>query len=238
MKFSKTLLSTAVLLTSSLTMANTYNGEVSLDYTDVDNDLTVISLQGVYHFTAVDTANKPLAEAAFLERRSFLNAGHTEFDYDGGSADSQNIGVGFFIPNSIFYIGAEHTRNDDFNDTEVTLGITPIDGLLISTSHSEEADDYEANIAAKYVRKLAGDTAINLEAGFAQGADDEEDSMYAIADYYFTSFFSVGAVVADADETAYGIRGRYFFNDSFSINGMAMSSDDADQYSIGAAFRF
>lgn len=238
MKFSKTILSTAVLLTSSLAMANTYNAEVGLQYTDFDGDLSAIHLHGVYHFTEVNTANKPLAEAAFLEKRSFVNAGHTEYDFDGGSSDSQNIGFGFYIPNTMFYIGAQHIKLDDYNDTEVTLGITPVDGLLISTSHTEEADDYEPNIEAKYVRPLAGDTAINLEAGFAQGADDAEDAMYVAADYYFTSFFSVGAIVADEDESSYGIRTRYFFNDSFSVNGQAISSDDADQFSIGAAFRF
>ncbi len=238
MKFSKTLLSTAVLLTSSLAMANTYNGEVSLEYADFDNDLTAISLQGVYHFTPVDTANKPLAEAAFLERRSFVNAGHTEFDFDGGSSDAQNIGFGFYIPSTIFYVGAQYVKMEDENDTVVTLGITPIDGLLVSTSHSEEAEDYEANIAAKYVSKLAGDTAINLEAGFAQGPDDEEDTLSLAADYYFTSFFSVGATLEDQEESAYGLRTRYFFNDNFSLNAQIVSADEADAYSIGAAFRF
>jgi hypothetical protein len=245
MKFSKTLLSTAVLLTSSLAMANTYNGEVSLDYADFDNDLSAISLQGVYHFTPVDTANKPLAEAAFLERRSFLNAGHTEFDYDGGSSDMQNIGFGFYIPNTIFYVGAEYQKLEDENDTVVTLGITPADGLLITTNHSKEADDYNANISAKYVTKLAGDTAINLEAGYAKGADaedefeeDEEDTISLAADYYFTSFFSVGAILIDEADSAYGLRTRYFFNDNVSMNAQIVSSDDADAYSIGAAFRF
>jgi hypothetical protein len=250
MKFSKTLLSTAVLLTSSLTMANTYNAEVGLNYTDngltlLDNtepleDVSTIQLSGLYNFTAVDTSNKPLAEAAFLGNHSYLNASHSEFDADGGgSADAQTIGFGFYIPSTIFYIGAQYLNFEDSNNTIVTLGVTPIDGLLITTSHNEEADDYEPNIYAKYVRPLAGETAINLEAGFAQSEDDEEeDAIYLAADYYFTSFFSVGATLVDRDESTYGIRTRYFFNDQFSLTGEFTSSDEDDAMSVGAAFRF
>jgi hypothetical protein len=168
-----------------------------------------------------------------------LNASHSEFDADGGgSADAQTIGVGFYIPSTIFYIGAQYLKFEDANDTIVTLGVTPIDGLLVTTSHNEEADDYEPNLSAKYVRPLAGETAINLEAGFAQGADDEEDAVYLAADYYFTSFFSVGATLLDQDESTYGIRTRYFFNDQFSLTGEFTSSDEDDAMSVGAAFRF
>lgn len=239
MKFSKTILSTAVLLTSSLAMANTYNAEVGLEYTDFDGDASAIALYGVYHFTEVDTSNKPLAEAAFLQKRSFIAAGHAELDVDGGeNSDAQVVAVGFYIPNSIFYVGAAYQKNEDWNDTTLTLGVTPVDGLLISTSHNEEADDYVANLQAKYVRPLSGDTAINLEAGFVDGEDGGDNAISLAADYYFTSYFSVGAMVEDEGESAYGLRTRYFFNDSFSVNGEVISSDDADQFSIGAAFRF
>lgn len=244
MKFSKTILST-LLLTSTATFANTYNGEISAHYIDQDNDVSAISLQGTYHFTEVNTANKPLAEAAFLEKRSFVNAGYTAYDVDGDNFNSQNLGVGFYIPNSIFYIGVDYLKFEDWNDTAVTLGITPVDGLLITTSHNEEADEYNANIHAKYVIQLAGDTAVNLEAGYAKGADaedefeeDEEDSLYLAADYYITHFFSVGGIIADEGESAYGIRTRYFFNDSFSLDALLVSEDEADMYSVGAALRF
>jgi Putative general bacterial porin len=256
MKFSKSILSTAVLLSSTFAMANTYNAEVELNYTDngltlLDNtapleDVSTLQLSGLYNFTAVDTTNKPLAEAAFLGKHSYLNASHSEFDADGGgSADAQTIGFGFYIPSTIFYVGVQHLKFEDTNDTAVTLGITPIDGLLVTTSHNEEAEDYNANISAKYVTQLAGDTSINLEAAYAKGEDaedefeeDAEDTLYLAADYYFTSFFSVGATLVDQDESTYGIRTRYFFNDQFSLTGEFTSSDEDDAMSVGAAFRF
>jgi len=238
MKFSKAILSTAVLFASSMTVANTYHAEVGLNYTDLDNDATQITLNGRYHFTEVDTSNKPLAEAAFLQKRSFINASHTEFDFDGFNADAQTVGVGFYIPNSIFYVGATYYKLEDDNDTLIEVGITPVDGLLVTTQHFTESDDYTANIQAKYVRPLSNDTAINVEAGFVKGEDGFDDTFGVAADYYFTNFFSVGAMVSDSDDTSYGIRTRYFFNDSFSVNGEVTSQDNADTYTIGAAFRF
>lgn len=244
MKFSKTILSTLVLMASGASFASTYNGEVGLEYTDFDGDASSIELHGVYHFTEVDTANKPLAESAFLQKRSFINASHTEYDVDDSDGfDEQAIGFGFYIPNSIFYIGAEYQKIEDENDTVVTLGITPVEGLLLTTQHNEEADDYEANIQAKYVRQLAGDTAFNLEGSFAKAPDGVEDDTYGFAgDYYFTNFFSVGATYVNqswlSDEATTTVRTRYFFNDSFSLNAEVGSNEDVDTFSIGAALRF
>lgn len=251
MKFSKTFLSIAVLLTSSLTMANSYNAEVGVKYVDNGvtfpgvtipfDDVSSVQLTGLYNFSAVDTTNKPLAEAAFLGKHSYIDASHSEIDPDyGSSIDFQTIGGGFYIPGSIFFIGAEYQKFEDENDTVVTLGITPLDGLLVTTSHNEEADDYEFNVAAKYVRQLAGDTAINFEAGY-QDVEDGDAIITLAADYYFTNFFSVGAGVIDfEDGSLYNIRTRYFFNDNVSLVGEfnSDSETDAESFSIGAAFRF
>jgi hypothetical protein len=238
MKFSKTILSTLVLA-SSASFASTYNAEVGVDYTDYEGDASLVTIHGTYHFTEVDTTNKPLAEAAFLQRRSFIAATHSELDVDGGgSADAQTIGAGFFIPNSIFFVAAHYLKAEDEDNTALTLGITPIDGLLVTTTHYTESDDYVANLSAKYVRQLAGETAINLEAEFVDGEDGADNAISLAADYYFTNFFSVGAVVQDEGESAYGIRTRYFFNDSFSLNGQFTTSDNLDTLLIGATFRF
>jgi hypothetical protein len=253
MKFSKAILSTAILLTSSLTLANTYNAEVGLKYTDngvslLDKttspveDVSTIQLHGTYHFSEVNTTGKPLAESAFLGKNSFVRASHSEFDADGGgSADAQTIGVGFYIPNSIFYLGAEHYKLEDDDTTQIEVGVTPLDGLLVSTSYFTESDGYEPNIEAKYVRPLSDDTAINLEAGFAQGEDGADDELYIAADYYFTNFFSVGGQVYDyGDGSTYTIRTRYFFNDNISASAEFASDSETDDQSfgIGAAFRF
>lgn len=257
MKFSKTILSAALLASvSTTTFADTYNGEVGLEYVNngiaiadsvlpVD-DVSSFRVRGTYNFSAVDTANKPLGEADFLGKHSFINASYSSIDPDDfDRLDSQTIGVGFYIPNSIFFIGAEYLKIEDFNDTMVTVGITPLDGLLITTSHNDEAEDYNANISAKYVTQFAGDTALNLEAGYAKGEDagnqfeeDEKDAFYVAADYYFTSRFSVGASVVDQDESTYRIRTRYFLNEKVSLNAEHVSEDGTNTLVLGAAIRF
>ena len=124
------------------------------------------------------------------------------------------------------------------------MGITPIDGLLITTSHSDE-EDYTANIAAKYVVQLAGDTALNLEASYVKGEDaeddfeeDEDDTIHVAADYYFNSRFSVGASFTDYEDSAYSIRSRYFYSEKVSFKAEAISADDENAFTLGAAIRF
>ena len=88
MKFSKTILS-AMLLASTTTFANTYNGEVGLEYVNngaatadnifITDNVSSLQLRGTYNFSAVDTTNKPLAEADFLGKHSFINASYSSF---------------------------------------------------------------------------------------------------------------------------------------------------------------
>lgn len=102
--------------------------------------------------------------------------------------------------------------------------------------------DYNPNITAKYVHPLSDDTAVNLEARYAQGPDGVDDTIGVAGDYYFTNFLSVGASYVNqsafSDEATTAFRTRYFFNDSFSLNGELASNDGADTMTIGAAFRF
>jgi Putative general bacterial porin len=246
MKISKTILSTAVLFASSLSFANTYNAELGASYSDIDGDASIIAVRGIYNFTAVDTSNKPLAEAAFLGKHSHLLATYAQLDVDGGgNADAIGIGAGIFIPDIMLFIGLSHAENevngDDVDVNSLQLGITPLDGLLVSTFYTEDVD-YEPNIAAKYVRPLSDDTAVNLEASYAQGPDGADDTIGLAGDYYFTNFFSVGASYVNqsalSDEATTAIRTRYFFNDDFSLNGEYASNDGANTMTIGAAFRF
>lgn len=258
MKFSKTIFS-ALLLASTATFADTYNGEVELRYfgngASVGDTLLIIDnvsslqIRGTYNFSAVDTTNKPLAEADFLGKHSFINASYSSIDSDDSNyfdlSNSKSIGAGFYIPNSIFYIGAGYAELDDSNDTVVSLGITPIDGLLITTSHNDEAKDYSLNLSAKYVTQLAGDTAINLETGYKKGRDaeddfeeDKDDTIYVAADYYFNSRLSVGAAFIDAEASVYIIRSRYFYSEKVSFKAEAISADNQGAFNLGAAIRF
>ncbi len=63
-------------------------------YIDPDNGSSgsAFGVDGTYHFNPVQTRNAPLAEAAFLDRASNVNA-HATFA-DRGDVDDNTYGVG------------------------------------------------------------------------------------------------------------------------------------------------
>ena len=176
-----------------------------------------------------------------------------------------NVDIELFIPNTMFYVAAGMTRDeskyrttvfymeDDLNpgvetDTETdgdnswhgSLGVTPIDGLLIWSDFYEDVDlDEHWNLNAKYVTDWNGN-AINIEGGYNDY--DGDYSIYVVSDYYFDRTFSVGTGVsyidADDSDNSYILRTRKFFTDRFSIHANYISSDFIDTYNIGIDVRF
>ena len=128
-------------------------------------DLDAATLAGTWYFAPVSTDNVPLAEAAFLGRASSLSASATQFDLLGTHLDAQGASVGYYIPGTMFYAGVGVSRDESLiglSSTSVltehnttwsgTLGITPLDGLLLTTDFQEHG--YDPNITARYVGKL------------------------------------------------------------------------------------
>ena len=176
-----------------------------------------------------------------------------------------NADIELFIPNTMFYVAAGMTRDeskyrttvfymeDDLNpgvetDTETdgdnswhgSLGVTPIDGLLIWSDFYEDVDlDEHWNLNAKYVTDWNGN-AINIEGGYNDY--DGDYSIYVVSDYYLDRTFSVGTGVsyidADDSDNSYILRTRKFFTDRFSIHANYISSDFIDTYNIGIDVRF
>ncbi|ARU28911.1 putative porin [Cellvibrio sp. PSBB006] len=273
----------ALLLATDISIAQTYRSEISLDYLRRDREALPDSesdtwrVSGTYYFSPVNTANHPLAEAAFLEKASNLSVSylHEEWDYSDtyGSfryetfvtEENLNADIELFIPNKMFYVAAGMTRDeskyrttvfymeDDLNpgvetDTETdsdnswhgSLGVTPIDGLLIWSDFYEDVDlDEHWNLNAKYVTDWNGN-AINIEGGYNDY--DGDYSIYVVSDYYLDRTFSVGAGVSYIDaadsDNSYILRTRKFFTDRFSIHANYISSDFIDTYNIGIDVRF
>lgn len=234
----KHLIATGLLCGSSVALAQSYQFEVGGGLTHVDPDAgnsdTQVYGHGRYHFTRVQTAQRPLAEAAFLARSS--NAYVRGYD----DLDVIQAGAEFYIPDSIFYVAAEVTRVDypgqaRNNDWGVKLGLTPIEGLLVWTGYYDEPG-YDLNLHAKYVIDLGRNNAVNLEAGFVDY--DEDNHAYLMGDFYFDRTFSAGVGYLDDGDDGYLIRTRKFFTEAISAEASYTKSDYADQLSLGASFRF
>lgn len=232
------LIIAAMLATSSLAIAQPYQFEVGASLTHYDPDQgssdKSLGASGEYHFEQVQTANRPLAEAAFLQRSSHV--------YARGSNDLDIIytGVNFYIPNTLFYVAAELQRVDvnnyRNNDWGVRFGLTPIDGLLLWTSYYDEPG-YDLNIHAKYVLDLGYNNAVNLEAGYTDL--DEDNHIYLFGDFYFNRTFSVGAGYNDyAGEDAFTLRTRKFFTDRISGEAAFTDADNGKSLTVGASIRF
>lgn len=219
MKFKSLALATAFTLTSGAAVANSYQAEVGADYTDVENGDGAFGIHGEFHFSPVQTRNHPLAEAAFLERSSNVYAA-ADNDFD-----VLTVGGELYVPDTMFYVGGRVARVDNSggDDTTLfaTLGLTPIDGLRITTEFSE--DGYDANISAKYVTSLGGGNFVNLEGGFYEG--DVEDTLTLAGDFYIDRTFSVGAMYADYGFDEFTLRTEKFFNNEVSGN---LSFTDSD----------
>lgn len=119
-----------------------------------------------------------------------------------------------------------------------SLGVTPIDGLLVWTDVEEDVSfDDSWNLNAKYVKEL-GTQAINLEARYT----DEKNAYHAeiAGDFYLDRTLSIGASYSfyDYDDSdQYTVRARKFFTSVFSLQALAFRSDDVDGFALGLDYR-
>ena len=239
--------------------ANAYQAEVgaSAGLIDPDNGSSSGSfgVDGTYYFNPVQTRNSPLAEAAFLDRASNVNA---QFNYDEvGDAEATKYGVGaeYYVPNSDFYVSGNVARQDiefangaDFDTTlyGAEIGYLPAPGLLIAAGLKGYDNDYDDGVdptlRAKYVTTLSNGKAVNLEAGAAFGDLDEFN---LAADYFIDKSLSVGVDYYNNDlndNNEFGVNARKFFNQQVSLEGRVgfgeAGSNDYNKFGLAAKYRF
>lgn len=225
----KLFLAASISCLSFNALAENYQTELAAGYLDFDvADGFVLGAQ--YHFSQVDTSNKPLAEASFLDRSSNIALAYTDIE----DFDATVIGAEFYL--NSFYIAPTYT-NPSVGDGVFAAAIGYVgDGWRVITTVPEE--DYELNIDFKYVTKLSGDDFINFEAGYADGGDFSDDTITVVGDYYFDETFSVGALLVNADDTDFGLRINKFFTSKFSAGAQFVSGDEVDTFSLDVAVRF
>jgi Putative general bacterial porin len=224
------LLLSALGLAAAAASADTYQVELGasatrLDQNGIDSTGDRYGLDGKLYFKPVSTVDVPFAEAAYLGLNSNVFSG---FARAYGESSSTNLkayhadvkaysgGLEVYIPENFLYTKVEgkHYRYPQRSDTEVeaTVGLTPVDGLRLTTSWNSD-HSYRANISAKYVMALVYDQYLNLETTLINHAEKRLGG-----DFYFDNSFSVGASYSkfDDDSDAYELRTRKFFAPNWS----------------------
>ena len=260
----KLAIASALLSALAITgTANAYQAEVgaAAAYIDPDNGSSgsAFGVDGTYYFNPVQTRNAPLAEAAFLDRASNVNAQATFADR--GDLDNNTYGVGaeVFVPNSDFYLSGNISKNEaerfnilgqkyDFDTTyySAEVGYLPAPGLLIAAGvkgyDNDNDDGVDPTVRAKYVTTLSNGKDINLEAGAAFGDLDEYN---LAADYFIDKTLSVGADYHNndlTDQNEFGINARKFFTEQVSLEGRVgfgeVGNNDYNSFGVAAKYRF
>lgn len=218
---------------------DSYQTEISAGYSHQEDENETETIQyGVgaeIHFSAVNTAGHPLAEADFLERIGSIAIvlGKNEFKADSVidiEADGPFYGalLTYAKPDFPIVLQAIYAKSElefeppwnvDLTSEAYGLGIgyfldksllaevqyTHIDTEISSSNSSLSVDGYA--FIGKFVNELSNGTAYNLEGSIGiEQFDDESD---------------------DGSNTILGIAGDYYFNQKVSLGaGFALNSGD------------
>lgn len=211
------------------------------------SDSDSLALSGTWYFAPVDIDDVPLAEAAFLGRASSLSAAAARFEVLDEHLNAQSARVGYYIPGNWFYAAVGVSRSEYFTalnssfvlkerDTRWngTLGITPVNGLRITTDFGE--DDYEPNVTARYVGKLPNDHFYAGSVNFVD-ADFGDTSFGLDFDYYLDETASLGVGYQDDFLQTWELRAEKFFAKSWAVGASAYTNDFGDGFGLHVTWR-
>ena len=227
----KSALSLAVacaLGVSGAAFANGYQYELSLGFDRADQSGSngykgdMWSLSGTYYLDRIDDSTGPLAEAAFINQASYLNAhyGYLSKDFDG---DAYGIGGEYVTNEHGIIFGASYDWVDDvrldylpdsaaadIDSYRLTIGQYLTDSTTVRLSYQHDdvdgpgrAFDFDVDTVGLNVRHLTGDLGngmhLALEADLQRiERDFRAESTYRNtlmgvgADLYFNRHVSVG----------------------------------------------
>ena len=234
--------------------ADDYRWEVGGNYDRFSADgyhVDTWGLSGTYYFRDVRTELLPLQEAAYLGRENSASLASSRFDSPFGDLDQWRLSGELYVPSAWLYFSAGLTGSDTLgvivngnnvsverghdNAWDATIGITPFDGLRLSTSFQQHTD-YEPNLDVKYVGKLGNDHWYGFGVNLVD--PDQGDFSYAAsADYFIDRSLRVGG---ELGEHHWGVSADKFFGEKLSVGLRYRELDDADaeMLSLRAAWRF
>jgi hypothetical protein len=216
-----------------------------------DQDLDFYGLYGTYYFQDVKTDTLPLQEAAYLERVGSVSLAPSRFDFSSrfatGHFDQLRLTSELYLPKNWLYLAAGITHSDTLEPTynggtiidssrehdtswDATIGITPFDGLRLSTTYFQHTD-YRANLDAKYVGKLGNDHYYGLGLHLL---DPEQGSLvYSLSgDYFIDRTLRVGG---EFGEHHWGVSADKFFMDKLDVGLHYVDRDEDGGHTL--AFR-
>lgn len=203
-------------------------------------DIDTFSATGTYYIAPVKTDGLPLAEAAFLNRSSYVSANATRIDLGRPHVDVFSANFGYYVPNTIFFgrLGVAHS---DFSgpggdDTKFngSFGVTPFAGLQITTDFDE--DGWDPNVTAKYVGKLANAHYYSVST-FAVDPDEGDTQVGVDGAYFLDNTFSVGGGYTNGVDR-WTVHAEKFFTSSFAVGAHLFTEDDGDGFGATVAWRF
>ena len=258
----KLLLASAIAIAATGQAYADYQFEVGAVYTDFERntvDFDGFGVGGEFHFDKVDTSKGPLAEAAFLDKSSFVNFAFLTVEPDFPNADDEdttNIG-GRFVTATNLIIEADWTTQDDGNnDTDaVRIGVgtylSETSDVVVSYTSQDDDNNNDVdylNVDFHGVNSLnqGASVAYDVSVGYIDADSDDGYRIGVGGTYYFSNMFGLGVDaelvdVGNFSSDEIGIEASFFPNEQvelfariFDVGGDA----DSDGIIIGGAVRF
>lgn len=265
------LAGSGMLILASFANAGSYQGEVFGEYGRIDTDsgdIRGIEVGGKYHLKPVVTDNKPLAEAAFITKSSWLGAAlydeeltidapgkDTKVDIDGVIFNGHYVMPHASKQHDQYLIGAEISTGDIdgvhlYGGLYLNRHIKYDSTLLLSFTHTDaDGDTFNLNAIGahfKMLRPYEG-RVFNIEGSIEFiDQDGTTANFQAEVDYYFNPTTSLGGLfgiaLGDADGFRTGIRAQHFVTEQLSFYGTAtvanLDDEDVKTLDLGVNVRF
>ena len=242
---SVTLLSLSLLSANSHAEQN-YQTELLVGYEKEDADTSTdktIGLGAEIYFSPVNTENKPLAEAAFLDKSSSVIVGYIKLKRDLQNASINSIDskgplieINYITETDAFIFGALYLKQDLDTDPNLVTGDSKTIGISIG-KYLNDSSTVNFSYASSDIE--ARSTSANLTS--STDIDYYNLSYKTVQSLDATSYYSFGAGIelikksdsssVNEDNHEFEILGEYYFTRMTSLGAAALfnSGDDVSQ---------
>ena len=239
-----TLLS--LILFSSISYAEqNYQTEIMGGYEKEDADTSTdktIGLGAEIYFTPVNTENKPLAQAAFLDKKSSVVVGYinSKTDLQNASVDSIDLGgplitINYITEIDAFILGATYSKLDG----DTTPDLLTIDGKVVGFTIGKYIND-STTVQASYTsadaeyRNTTSSQTSTLDIDYYELTYNTVQGLGATSYYSFGVGFELikkdSSSSAKEDNNEFKVTGGYYFSRVTSL-GVAASFNSGDDIS-------